>query len=362
MDASSSTSSSSVRGFPWAALVAVLLIVAGEVGIWRHREIFSWSLVQTLADKRQLLHDGRSDDIVIAGDSRLFHMKPDVVSAAIGPGLHATNYSWPFFGAEAYIYFLNGYLSLKPAPRLIVCNFPVSFFGQPVKDIYRCENPLVTLRMYFLLPPVPLLKDLAHDHAWGVFWDYLKFLASPPSLKYRDRLCKHLRLLRDEGHIDNFDAEDKRRVEEFRREGSFRIYTHQRFDPVKDLQDFVKFYGPIQPNNAPEVPAAFERFLDRTEALGIPVVLMNSPDSQALHELWERTGVLAPFDATVARWKARYKHLVVLEPPAPSSANNEFGDPAHVNAEGEDVHRPAYTGQLLMHREEINRLMDAAKR
>lgn len=357
MAASSSTSSSEPRRFPWAAVVAALLIVVGEAAIFRYREAFTWALFQTVLDKRAIMEDRQAEDVVIAGDSRLFHVRPEVVAEALGPDVRVVNYSWPFFGTEAYEYFLNGYMSRKAPPRALIVNFPVSIMAQPEEQIHRSRNPLVTNRMFLFLPPGALLRDLARDRNWGTLWDYVKFLATPPSLKYRDRLCKHLRFLRDQGTVAAFDAEDQRRVDEFRAGGAFRIYLTQRFNPEKDVAEFEKFYGPIRPGQSPAAMATFERFLERTGELGIPVLIMNSPDSEALRRLWKDRGVLPVFEETVAGWQRRWPHLMVAEPVASSLPDGGFGDPAHVNAEGEELHRKMYRSQLEALRGELRRRM-----
>jgi hypothetical protein len=335
-----------------AALMALLLILAGELAIHALRDRVNWALFITVKDKAELLAEPEPDDIAIIGDSRLFHVRPAAVQQALGEDRRVRNYAWPLFGIEGFDYFLHAYLHEKGRPRAFLLSFMPNHIAQKPDTLFLQPDPVVTNRAYILLPTATLLPDLVRDERWWIVGDYIKFMATPPSMKYRDRIREHLRTLWSAHRFHAFDDEDKRRVREFREEGAFTIYKDFQFTP-EIRKNFLELYGPLTNRGNEAVVKRMEQFLAETRELGIPVILMNGPLSESWQEIYEREGVLASYDQMVGRWQSEFPNVIVLEPKFQVLPDKYFGDPGHVNSHGEALHREFYQDLLRKNREAI---------
>src|SRR5690242_17637396 len=181
----SSTSSSersafSPRGRATAANLAAALALLFELFVHVNQYRLEDAIEATLHAKRAIICSGTAhDDVAIFGDSKLFSVRPDVVSSALGGNVRVTNYSWPFMGIEAFDAMLLTYLQHNPAPRLLILDARPELLGMPRHINAMAEDPTSRVRAAEGIPLIPLLQTDFANGDWYMVWDRFAYAMQP---------------------------------------------------------------------------------------------------------------------------------------------------------------------------------------
>lgn len=348
MAGSSSTSRS--ERLPWAALVAAAIVVAAEAAMLLASPGHLGAFFVALHEKRALATDrSHTDDVIILGDSCHIHYDPATVGGALG-GLRATNYAWPYCGVEAYDLFLDAYLSHHEPPRAIVTGLMPHNNGMGAHKSLLGHDRLLMNRVYGLVPATTLAPRLVEARYWDVLGDYARYLASPPTLRYRASLREYgidYLLLRTPQAVDA-RRNERRRKQQFAATGAMTVHEEP-FPPGGydiDLRTMIEDYGPWDDDFDPRVEQWLRRYLDRAARHGIPVIVLNNPVAETFHRYLDGQGVLARHEEFLAHLQADYPNLIVVHDMPAYYDDQLFGDLIHVNLRGERVNRADYMRAL----------------
>lgn len=354
MDVHSSTSSSR---WPWAAILAIAIILIAEGAISNWRALFLDDVFPIQTEKLEKLTGGEGADVLILGDSRSFSIKPGLVAKALGKDLTAENLTWPFYGVDGYLYTLDSYLAYHDNPKYIVTSFMPNHIAIPTEYLTLGELDVVRDRAFASLPAWPMIPLLIEDGRWGMVWQRIEFEVAPPSTTYRRGINHVLASYRKgEGWPERPDRQ-ARWISEYDTHGAFTIFETE-VNPPNAVEFYTKNYTPLELFNDPAVVSRFEDFLKRAEEKGIVVVLMNTPLPEVVVEHYEKTGVTPVYLDHIRRFEETYQNLYVIEPLIDPFPNDYLGDLGHLNQRGDREYEKIYPERLKEHAPDIKLLWE----
>ena len=354
MDARSSTSSSS--RWPVAALAALLVILTIEALVYQSRGAFLDDVFPVAVRKQQAMTDGQDpEDILIMGDSRYFSIRPDSVEQAFGPDFEARNFTWPFFGVDAYVYTMESYLEYNPPPRIILTSFMPNYISIPTEFLRLGEVQLMADRAFLSLPSYPLFKSLLDDGRWRLAWDLFEYTAMPPSATYRNGIQRALSsILEGEGWPKRPEREASW-LEQYEEHGAILLFEDEVNGP-NAVQNYIDNYTPLELFEDPEVLSIFEEFLEIADQNDVPVVLVNTPLPNVVVDYYEEKGILEAYRGHIAAFQKRHENLYIVEPLIRRFPNDHLGDLGHLNRAGDERFHEIFPAVLEKEAPEILRL------
>ncbi len=328
---------------PRAGLTALLVCLAIEIAVVALRPRFAGALDYTVQAKLAAMTDSASiDDVVIFGDSRFFAIEPAAVERALGGNLTVTNYSWPFAGVEMVEFALDAYLRAKQPPRLILVGWMPENLAVSADRLTAAADPLYQTRLFNALPAGPLAWSLARGGHGELFWGFVEHRLMPPSAHHRDRLT-------DWVLGNNVTSEDDQRLfESFRRSGSFLLYNRETAPPDA-VRSYERASGGFAPESAAPNAAPFRRFLERASSEAIPVLLLNVPLPNRLHERFQEVGVIERYRLFIGEMAASFDNFRVVEPLIEVYPDEYFADVGHLNDPGDRAYQQAYPARLTQY-------------
>lgn len=343
MQENNSSTSNSSR-WPAAAFLAAAIIIAFEAFVTVNKESFMAGLEISSRRKAEALTDpSLKEDVVIFGDSRLFSMRPEQVSQALG-GLKTANYTWAFLGIDAYDIVLEFYLkSRKQPPRLIIADLPQEMLAAPESKLSL--SPGLHERAVRVLPVSWLLVRAAKEGSMRLFWDCIIEIITPDSVKYRDGIRFVVRSYWNGEGWPPRQSGDRRILEGMAKNGSF-VLVGPDVVPENFLEQYKKDYSEMGSYENRRVRESFERFIRRAGDAGISILLVNPPQPQSVYDYLNSLGALEKYRAMVEDWEKRYPHFQAPEPLLPVLPDDQFGDAYHVNFGGDLKFQDQYIGML----------------
>ncbi len=300
-----------------------------------------------LLAKRALMEDSSApaDDIAIFGDSKLFSLRPDAISDALGGEHRITNYSWPFFGMEAFETMLANYLRHRPAPRAIIINGRPEIIGVPASENSLAGVDAHRSRAFIALPVRDLITLAARQRRPGLLWQRLVWALQPPSTAYRSAAWDALRDLARGRGWPKATKDYQRMTTSFRDTGAFLMHRNRQITEAEVLAlETVERPYAIYKNHAQA--ESFERFVSRASAAGIALYVLGSPAPPPYHERFNRLGIHDAHRALLAHWDQKFGNLHVIEPLHPVYPLDHFGDPGHLNTIGDNRFQSTYPALL----------------
>jgi hypothetical protein len=328
------SSISSPNRFPLAAAQALVVILAVESAIFIYRDSLMSALNLIAREKRDLLvRESSQEEVAVFGDSQAFSISPAVVAKSLGCGIGVTNYAWPYAGWEVYDLVLDAYLRRRGPPRAILVSFMPIGLALPEEFVRLEGRPEHLPRVFNLLPGGFLVSRFAVQKRWAGLWDWFTYTVAPPSARYRGEILSAARSLKRGDRDRERLAAERRMLADWRSKGAFALFDSETA-PETVLEDFEGFVGGLARRPSPPVHL-LEEFLDRADANGIPVILLNPPVSERMFARLSEIGVLTAYDEIIARWRREHSNLRIVEPLVQVYPNDRFGDVGHLNSRGD---------------------------
>jgi len=320
-----------------AALAALAIIAAIEAGVaMLSPRLHTWLDVATVAKRARLVAREKREEVAIFGDSRMFSVRPAVVAEALGGNVRAANYAWPFAGIETYDYMLDAYLHYNPPPRLILVDLMPDYVALNEATMRVATIPEHRIRLFNIVPGVPLAEKLAADRQWSLLWGFLTYRFASPTMRYREPIKDVLLEAIGEGRRSATEPDAGQIAASLRARGAFVLAPGQVAGPEAIGVLEQKPYGPIGPR-PPDILRPFERFLARGRENSIRVLLLNPPMPEPLFARYDGLGVLAHFRAQLDRLRQTHANFEILEPAVHTLPIEFFSDAGHVNARGDEA-------------------------
>jgi hypothetical protein len=342
--------------------IAALLTVAAVIGVETFLHLNRFRLVDgvqaNLMAKSAQIRDSASpvDDVAIFGDSKMFSVVPAEIAKTVGSGdsvttsnrLRVTNYSWPFFGVEAYELMLNTYLRYRQPPKAILINGRPELVGAPASRNSLMDNPAHHQRAFVAIPLPEIMSFALKERQPRLLWHRLSWAIMPTSAVYRGEAFEALKdLCRGRGWPKPSN-DYLRMTAAFRESGAFLMHQN-RVVTAAEVEALEQVEGPYGLyHNAAQV-RSFKRFLARTAEHNIQVLVIGSPAPPPYHERFLRLGVHDAYHANLTLWQQKYPNLRMVEPLYPTQSLHHFGDPGHLNAEGNAYFQTTYPALLASH-------------
>lgn len=333
---------------PLAFLVAAIAIVALEVFLHVNRyRLVDGIQANLMAKAAQLSSAGAPpDEIAIFGDSKLFSVRPSAVATAVSPGkaIRVSNYAWPFFGIEAYELMLETYLQNRPAPRAIILNGCPELIGTPAARVSLAHEPAHRQRAFTALPLRQIIALALRQRTPSLLWHRIVYALIPPSALYKETTPEALKdILR--GRSWPLSEDYIRMTTSYRETGAFLMHRNRQIT-IEDVRAAEQYLGPFGIHQNHQQAASFERFLQRAARADINLYLLGSPAPPPYADRFHQLGINQAYRAVLHHWQQKFKNLHVVEPLFPVQPLHHFGDPGHLNTEGDTQFQATYP-QLL---------------
>ncbi len=333
---------------PLAFLLAALAVFALELFLHANRYRLVDGIQANLMTKAAQLRDADApaDDVAIFGDSKMFSVRPSALARAVSADspVRVTNYAWPFFGVEAFELMLESYLQNHTAPRALIINGCPELIGVPAEKVSLTAQPAHRQRAFTALPLRQIFALAVRQKTPSLLWHRLVWALTPPSVVYRDTA---LEALRDVARGREWPLSDDyiRMTTSYRQTGAFLMHRKRQVtaEEVRGLEQAIGPYG-IHKNH--QQAASFERFLQRAAQAEIQIYLIGSPAPPAYAERFQQLGIHQAYRAVLEHWQARFGNLHIVEPLYPVQPLHHFGDPGHLNLEGDEQFQEAYSDRL----------------
>lgn len=276
----------------------------------------------------------------------MFSVRPAAVADAVSPDtpIRVTNYAWPFFGVEAYELMLDSYLQNRPAPQAVIINGCPELIGVPAEQVSLAAQPAHRQRAFTALPLRQIIALAIQQKTPSLLWHRLVWALTPPSAVYRDTATEALKDIargRDWPLTDDYI----RMTSSYRQTGAFLMHRNRQVTAaeVRDLEQALCPYG-IYKNH--EQAASFERFLQTAARANIQLDLIGSPAPPSYAERFQQLGIHQAYRAVLEHWQARFDNLHIVEHLYPVQPLHHFGNPGHLNLEGDAQFQKTYPEAL----------------
>jgi hypothetical protein len=313
-------------GLPWGLLAMVVLVAAVE-GFCKSQE--DGPLASPLRESwrfagRAAARQAARSSVLSFGDSLVkFGVSPGVLQSVTGlPAYNLAAYGGP---PSFSLHALERAIEAGARPRALILSFLPANLAMPPR--YYLQNGMLSASPWECL-------DLAITARDGALFGELIAGRLLPSVRrrYEIRDWSRSALL---GRVDAGEPARllaSRRLEWRKGRGGERLPA----GPPRRIEA-----DPTDPNLFPTFWAwdqaqgkYFERFLDRADALGVPVFYLLAPLPPAVQDLRERTGLDTWHTEIVRRVKTRHPGLIVVDARYCRYPDSAFFDTAHLNALG----------------------------
>lgn len=324
--------------WPWAALLAVVLVAAFEMGfVYQFRYRF-WDSTYSLAEiKRRLLTSGApADDVAILGNSRFYHVDPERLKEVFGPDARITNYAWAWCGMDIYEPMLRGMINAGRTPRIVIVDANAEMFGYRPELLSLAGDPSNQSRYNQTAPLLPGLRTELAQQLWGPAWHTFSSYLTPPSVVYGERVGKGLERLLKQRKLPKPRKDFTTYVEQWQQHGWFQ-FAAERVSDWDEYRHVETINGPYTLFDNPQARQAYERFLRLAQAHNVRVILLPVPHNTLQYEAYLRNGVYAAFDQWLNAMQEKYP---VFSAPAPRWQDwpGMLGDAGHLNSAGIQRH------------------------
>lgn len=351
----SSTSSSDarrvtgLRAAPWAALLALVVIVLFEYGfVWKNRHQI-WDANYTLLEKKRRLLTGDTppDSIAVLGTSRFYHLNPQAIAGLLPPGALVHNYAWGWAKLETYEAMLRGMVAAGRAPKAVVVD------GLPELFAYNPDTLEGTgIERYAETTPfTSALSTALRVHDWPTAWQLVSYHLTPPSTRYGDRVVRALRHLRARHTLPPLPEDYDKLVTTWQKQGWFQFAPPQHVASMADFRDLQIATGPWVVRENEKYTRIYEHFVAYAASQGIRVIMLPVANNPLAYDVFQSVGILARYDRWLADLQHKYPNFSAARPHAFTWGQEVMGDAGHLNAAGVARHMPMALEQL---REALN--------
>jgi hypothetical protein len=172
---------------PAAAASAIALIVCFEwFFVYNNRSRFVDPYFLLIDKKREnLTNRNKVDEVAIFGDSRYWHVEPEIVRNALGGNVRVTNYTLGWSGIETFEAMLRGLLTSKKPPKLILINPAPEMSGYGTHRLTIAEQPDWNLSVAKSTTIYAALRTTVPQREWKSSWDIFTQSITPMSMAHR---------------------------------------------------------------------------------------------------------------------------------------------------------------------------------
>lgn len=325
-----------LRKFPLAALGALAIIIALEMGVWHYRYRIWEANYILLEQKREVLTGGSEpDDIAILGSSRFYHLRPEAIGDLFGPGTKVTNYSWSWSCLETYEVMLRGLIAAGRTPDIVVVDGIPEIFGYSERYL-TAAHPEAPRWFYHTVPLMAGLRTEIGQKQWKVAWDLLVHFYTPPSSLYRDAVFQGLKTLLSSRHLPPFPVYNNP-VGDWQRQGWFLFAPAEHVAGAEEFKALEKDTGPYIFREHEHIRYIYQRFVKLAQENDVEVIMLPVPNNPLVYDAFNRGGIYTEYDKWLDYLERKY---INFSAPAPRYFTwpNMLGDAGHVNAAGAERH------------------------
>jgi len=320
--------------FPVAAVIAICLVLAFEIGYVHHYRYRFRDSTYSLAElKRNLMtSSAKPDDVAIFGNSRFYHVDPARLKEVFGKDARITNYAWARCGVETYEAMLQGLIAAHRPPKVLLVDGNPEFFGYREELLTISGDPANQSRYSQTAPFFSALRVELAQHLYGPAWQTIEDFLTPPSIFYGERVRKGVKRLLEDRRSPKPRQNFGPIVGEWQHQGWLQ-FAPERIADEQEFYEREKLYGPYKLYDNRHVQQSYERFLALAQKHDIVVIMLQVPVNRLVFDSYESTGV---FDAYGKWLDGLEKQFPVFKAPPPRRQYwpGALGDAGHLNRAG----------------------------